>query len=92
MLFFQDGLKVLLIKVNPSVLINYLVDGWNKSHPVFEMMVLINVLWKQFYDKVGVSAGKWDHKVEGILEVKMIEDKDNLYNFLCLLMVLWSNL
>lgn len=47
MLFLKDGLKVLLIEVNPSELVDDLVNGGNQSHSFLEMMMLVDILGEE---------------------------------------------
>jgi hypothetical protein len=87
MLLLKDALEVVLVEVDPSKLVDDLIDGLDEFHSFFEVFCFVNLLGEQSDDEVRMGAGEGDHQVERVLEVEAVQDKDDMDDFLGLLVV-----
>ncbi len=92
MLFFENILQVLLIKVDPSKPINNLVNGLYELNPFFKMFSLIYLFRQESYYKIRMCAGECDHQIECIFEVKVIEYEYGMDDLFGLFVVLCCDL
>lgn len=91
-LALKDALEAFLIEVYASKLIDDLVDRLDQLYSLLKMVGLVYFLREEADYKIGVCAGQCNHEIDNGFGVKVVEHKDDMYDFFGLFVVLRGDL